>query len=105
MEIIKAIEFTSEKVLVDAVTVEILKLGSNQDFAQNIQVKQRMFLLNHKKLILVTTILVGGPSLQALSFGDVKVPAGTYTLWTIPGKADWTIILNSKKYGWGVDFN
>lgn len=38
-------------------------------------------------------------------FGDVEVAPGTYTLWTIPGPADWTIILNSKMYDWGVDWN
>lgn len=38
-------------------------------------------------------------------FDNVKVPAGTYTLWTIPGPADWTVILNSKMYSWGVDWN
>tara|TARA_R110002072_G_scaffold282067_1_gene444806 strand:+ start:3397 stop:3948 length:552 start_codon:yes stop_codon:yes gene_type:complete len=27
---------------------------------------------------------------------------GTYTLWTIPNEEEWTIIFNSKEYGWGV---
>ena len=27
-------------------------------------------------------------------FGDVTVPAGTYALYTIPGKKEWTVILN-----------
>ena len=43
MEITKVIEFTSEKAVVDAVTVEILKLGKSQGFAQNTQVKLKMF--------------------------------------------------------------
>jgi hypothetical protein len=30
------------------------------------------------------------------TFGDKKVPAGAYSLWTLPGKASWTVILNSK---------
>jgi hypothetical protein len=29
------------------------------------------------------------------------VPAGTYTLYTIPGKDEWTIIINSKLDTWG----
>jgi hypothetical protein len=33
----------------------------------------------------------------------VKIfPAGKYTLWTIPNKEKWTVIFNSKMYGWGV---
>lgn len=31
--------------------------------------------------------------------------AGTYTLWTIPNKDEWTVIWNTKEYGWGVGFN
>jgi len=30
------------------------------------------------------------------------LPAGKYTLWTIPGEETWQIIFNSKMYGWGV---
>ena len=33
------------------------------------------------------------------------LPAGKYTLWTIPGLDTWTVIFNSKQYGWGVNFN
>lgn len=40
----------------------------------------------------------------AITIGDKPLPAGTYTLWTIPGKDTWSIILNSKQYGWGVSF-
>lgn len=42
---------------------------------------------------------------QALSIGGKTLPAGTYTLWTIPGPSEWTVIFNSKMYGWGVNFN
>lgn len=28
------------------------------------------------------------------TFGDTKVPAGTYALYTIPGRTSWTVILN-----------
>ena len=27
---------------------------------------------------------------------------GTYTLWTIPGPEEWTVIWNSKMYPWGI---
>ena len=31
-----------------------------------------------------------------------NLPAGTYTLWTIPDKEKWNVIFNSKSYDWGV---
>lgn len=34
-----------------------------------------------------------------------EVPAGTYTLWTIPEKSQWTIILNKELVDWGVGFD
>ncbi len=37
-----------------------------------------------------------------VTFGDKKVPAGTYTLYSIPGKDNWVIILNSKLDTWGA---
>lgn len=45
-----------------------------------------------------TTFTTSAP----VRFGDVRVPAGTYTLWTIPGPDRWKVILNSRRYGWGV---
>lgn len=36
------------------------------------------------------------------NFGGTAVKAGTYTLWTVPGPDNWTVILNEKRYGWGV---
>ncbi|MDB5274670.1 MAG: hypothetical protein JWO58_3037 [Chitinophagaceae bacterium] len=36
--------------------------------------------------------------------GEKTLPAGKYTLWTIPGKEAWTVIFNSKEYGWGITF-
>ncbi len=30
------------------------------------------------------------------------LPAGKYTLWTIPTEKDWQIIFNDKMYSWGV---
>ena len=32
------------------------------------------------------------------------LPAGKYTLWTIPGEDSWQVIFNSKMYDWGVSF-
>ncbi|MEX2379970.1 MAG: DUF2911 domain-containing protein [Vicingaceae bacterium] len=36
---------------------------------------------------------------------DEEVPAGTYTLWTIPNEKKWTIILNSELVDWGVGWD
>lgn len=33
------------------------------------------------------------------------LPAGEYTLWTIPADTHWEIIFNSELYGWGVGFD
>lgn len=35
-------------------------------------------------------------------FGDKTVKAGTYSLFTIPGEKEWTIILNSDLDDWGA---
>jgi Protein of unknown function (DUF2911) len=35
-------------------------------------------------------------------FGDKPIKAGTYTLFTIPGKSEWTVILNSQLKQWGA---
>ncbi len=39
---------------------------------------------------------------QDLLVEGQKLPAGDYTLWTIPGKVTWKVIFNSKEYDWGV---
>lgn len=39
---------------------------------------------------------------KLIDFGGKKLNPGTYSLWTIPQKNQWTIILNSKIPGWGV---
>ena len=31
------------------------------------------------------------------------LPAGKYTLWTVPKKESWEIIFNSEMYPWGID--
>lgn len=42
---------------------------------------------------------------QALTLGGKSLPAGEYTLWTIPGPETWTVIFNGKQYPWGVDWD
>lgn len=37
------------------------------------------------------------------SFGGKPVPAGSYALYTIPGKTMWTVVLNSSTDAWGND--
>ena len=40
-----------------------------------------------------------------IQFGGETLKAGKYTLWTIPGEEEWTVIINEKQYGWGVGFD
>lgn len=40
---------------------------------------------------------------KTLEIGGVPLPAGEYTLWTVPKDSFWTVIFNSKQYAWGVD--
>lgn len=35
-------------------------------------------------------------------FGDKKVPAGSYALYSIPGKNSWTMVLNTSADAWGA---
>lgn len=37
-----------------------------------------------------------------LKVGDLSVPAGNYTLYTIPGETEWTIIINKQTGQWGT---
>jgi hypothetical protein len=39
-----------------------------------------------------------------VTFGDKAVKAGTYTLFTIPGESEWTIILSTARNVWGSYF-
>ncbi|MDC8006255.1 DUF2911 domain-containing protein [Aureisphaera galaxeae] len=39
-----------------------------------------------------------------LTINGNVLPAGKYTLWTIPGEDSWQVIFNKKMYGWGVRF-
>lgn len=40
-----------------------------------------------------------------LTIGGKTLPAGKYTLWTIPGEHDWQVIFNKKMYRWGVGWD
>ncbi|GAB3168935.1 DUF2911 domain-containing protein [Telluribacter humicola] len=42
---------------------------------------------------------------KELNVGGKTLPAGTYTLWTIPEKDHWTVIFNSKQYDWGINWD
>ncbi len=46
-----------------------------------------------------TTIFSDKP----LSFSGKILPAGTYSLWTIPSKEGWTLIFNSRANAWGTE--
>ena len=40
---------------------------------------------------------------KPISLENHVLPAGKYTLWTIPNDTLWQVIFNSKQYPWGVD--
>ena len=40
-----------------------------------------------------------------LLIGGMRVPAGSYTLWTIPARAGWTLIVNRQVGQWGTIYN
>ena len=40
-----------------------------------------------------------------LMIGTVHVPAGTYTLYTIPGEKEWTLIINKQTGQWGTKYD
>jgi hypothetical protein len=42
---------------------------------------------------------------RALRVGDVTIPAGTYTLFTIPSRAGWTLIVNRQTGQGGLDYD
>ena len=41
---------------------------------------------------------------KALKFGSLAVPAGTYTLYTVPGENEWQLIVSKKTGQWGVPY-
>lgn len=40
-----------------------------------------------------------------ITLGTVRVPRGTYTLWTIPERDRWTLIVNRQTGQWGTDYD
>ena len=40
-----------------------------------------------------------------LVIGSARVPRGTYTLWTIPDRDSWTLIINRVSGQWGTDYD
>jgi hypothetical protein len=40
---------------------------------------------------------------QGLKIGNDSLPAGKYTLWTVPNENSWQVMFNSKQYPWGVN--
>jgi hypothetical protein len=40
-----------------------------------------------------------------LMIGGVHVPAGKYTLYTIPGETEWTLIINKQTGQWGTQYD
>lgn len=40
-----------------------------------------------------------------LDFGSVTIPAGEYTLWTLPSAASWLLIFNRQTGQWGTDYD
>jgi len=41
----------------------------------------------------------------ALEIGGVAVPAGTYTLYTLPGEKAWKLIINKQTGQWGLQYD
>lgn len=41
----------------------------------------------------------------ALNIGGVKVPAGTYTLYTLPAEGTWKLIINKQTGQWGTVYD
>ena len=48
-----------------------------------------------------TTIVTSVP----LKFGSLTVPAGTHTLYTLPGESGWQLIINNETSQWGTEYH
>jgi hypothetical protein len=42
---------------------------------------------------------------RQITIGTITVPRGTYTLWTIPARDGWTLIVNRQTGQWGTDYD
>lgn len=40
-----------------------------------------------------------------LRIGEARVPAGTYTLYTLPGESEWQLIINRQTGQWGTEYD
>ena len=40
-----------------------------------------------------------------LNIGGAKVPAGKYTLWTVPSEGTWKLIINKQTGQWGTNYD
>jgi len=40
-----------------------------------------------------------------LNIGGTKVPAGKYTVWTLPSENDWKLIINKQTGQWGTKYD
>lgn len=40
-----------------------------------------------------------------LNIGGTKVPAGKYTLWTLPSEGTWKLIINKQTGQWGTNYD
>jgi DUF2911 family protein len=41
---------------------------------------------------------------KALKFGNLSVPPGTYTLFTLPGEKEWQLVISKQTGQWGTDY-
>lgn len=41
---------------------------------------------------------------KALTIGSLEVPAGTYTLYTVPGEKEWQLVVSKKTGQWGIPY-
>jgi hypothetical protein len=40
-----------------------------------------------------------------LDLGGLKLPKGTYTIYTLPGATEWQLIINKQTGQWGTEYN
>ena len=41
----------------------------------------------------------------ALNVGGVNVPRGTYSLWSVPSRSGWTLVINRQSGQWGTEYD
>ena len=50
-------------------------------------------------------IATGLTTEATLRIGELTLPAGTYSIWTIPGEKDWTLIVNRESGQFHLNYN